>query len=297
MAEEGQAQTGVETPVEEQTDVTQPPEGTQEGEGASQAQTVQGDEPEDREPGGDSPQDVYRRKLYREAKRAREEAQREREARIAAEARARTLEESGKAAQQPQQKIYTAAELETAVDAGTISRREAEEYKANVLTPHLIQQEIEKRERAKAYAEAASRPALEASNEVKKYVELAPWVTDSTDARRHDLEVAAQDIMQRFGMPYSPVVEALALRQVLGPVSKLEERKRMQTMTRNNANTHAETGAGGSGESRLATNLVSKVPKSLVQDWRNMGATEKQIESYAKRHLEKIERRRGKFGA
>ena len=91
----------------------------------------EGSDDDDREPGGTDPQAVRARKEYRQRKRYEHALVQEREARIAAEARATALADARRTPVQPERR-YTSAELQQAVDAGTITGIEAADYLARV---------------------------------------------------------------------------------------------------------------------------------------------------------------------
>ena len=104
-------------------------------EAARVARETQDLEEEEREPGGDSPEQIRARKEYRLRKKKETELQTEREKTIALEARVQTLEEvATRRAEQPpvvEQKRLTSAEAWQKVDLGEWTREQASDHIAD----------------------------------------------------------------------------------------------------------------------------------------------------------------------
>ena len=280
LPQTGEPETGTEVPQTPQAET--PPADEVEKETAPEAEPT----PDDEEPGYDK--NAYQRKLYQEAKRAKQIAQAEREARIAAEARAKALEEQR--TQAPEPKRYTPQQVQAAIDANQISTAEGAAYLADLKVRDFAAEQ--KREQAER--ETALRPIRAAVGEIQTYVQAAPYLADDTDERTQKVAQQRQVLIQQFGLADNYVTTALAIRQTLGPPENLQRRREVSELTRRGTTTHAAPPAGGTNQ--VAGSAVSKVPASMVQDWKDMGATSEEIEKYAKRHLEKQARRAGKFG-
>ena len=227
---------------------------------------VTGSEEGEREPGGDTPQDVYRRKLYREAKQARREAQVEREARIAAEARAQALEEKRTDPAEP--KRYTPQEVQTAVDSGQITAADGADYLARLRATEIWDQ----RERERESKVVAERPLHRATSEIGEYLKVAPYLADDGDERTQGIARERTRLIRESGLPDNHVTTALAIRLALGPSDKLQKQREVSELTRRGTGTHAESPAGGGGSGgRSAKVDLSKAPVTMVAAWDSEG--------------------------
>ena len=225
---------------------------------------------ESKEPGGDSPQDVYRRKLFRQAKASREEAQREREGRIAAETRAQTLEEQ--ASKPPIKAKPTVQEVQAAMDAGTVSISEGTAYIARSQAEEIVEQ----KERLRQQNEAALRPIQKAAQDIQAYVEAAPWLADDTDERTLEVGHKYQQLVNDFGYAPNLATKRVAIEMALGPVNRLKAQRETANLTARSARFHAETPAGGGNtpDSRLSD--IANAPPTMKAYWEKAGLTQAQ---------------------
>ena len=242
----------------------------------------------DREPGGDSPQEIRARKEYRLRKRLETELFELQQEKAVQNARLKTLEEVTK--QQPTKPVvYTTAQLQAAVDAGTISVVEAADYLAEQRAKQTADRVL-KQERARD--DESYRQNL-AQKQIDSYVAVAPWLKDKYDDRRRPLETEYQRLIDPQGMYRygdSLVTEALLLEKVLGPVEAFKAKARLDKSAGGNTSFHAESGAGGAGAPAKPTGGnadMSKLPQHVRDYFEKSGMSVKDRESYAKTYLEK----------
>lgn len=219
----------------------------------------------DKEPGGDSPEAVFARKQYREAKTAKLEAQQSREAVIRLEEQLRLAKE---APVKPAEKIYTPDEVETAIEAGQIKRSEGMAYLARVEATKVIRESEAQKE--------AAQPIVRAAAKVEEYRKLGvTWMDNPADPKY----IRATQIYQqrvRDGYPNDLRSTVDAIREVEGDLDMLKQRKESAAMTRANNAGHAETSAGG-GSSAGTTGKVdlSKATPTMKAAWDRDNVPEK----------------------
>ena len=237
----------------------------------------------DTEPGGNTPQEIRARKEYRLRKRLENELFDLQQERAATNARLRTLEEVTKP--QPQKSpVYTNAQLQAAVDAGTITTVEAMDYmagqRAQQTADRVVAQENER------YDEA-NRQAI-AQTQIDKYMEVAPWLSDKYDPRYKPLEAEYDRLISPTGlyrMPDATTTKALLLEKMFGNVATFAAKTKLATSSRASVDSHVESGAGGSGSlpTPRADGKVdlSKMPKHLVEFWDKSSTSQKEREKEA----------------
>lgn len=249
------------------------------------------DEP-DREPGGDTPQDIRARKEYRLRKRLENELFELQQERAATNARLKTLEEVTK----PQPKaapVYTTAQLQAAVDAGTISVVEAADYLAEQRAKQTADRVL-KQERAR---DDESFRQSRAQAVIDEYVKVAPWLKDKYDERRKPLEAEYSKLIDPNGIyrqPDSLATEALLLEKTLGSVESFKAKMRLDKTAGSNTQFHTESGAGGAAppvKPTGGTADISKMPKHFVDYWDKSGTPQKEREKEAKLYFERQARK------
>ena len=269
MAEAGEAAPVVEVaPIAEETSVVEP--------------VVETHDDPDTEPGGNTPQEIRARKEYRLRKRLENELFDLQQERAATNARLKTLEEVTKP-QPAKAREYTNAELQAAVDAGTITNIEAADYlaerRARQTADRVVTQE-RKRD------DEASRQSM-AQAQIDKYVEVAPWLNDKRASRRKPLEAEYVRLIDPNGvyrLPDSTATEALLLEKVFGNVETFKAKSKLATTSRAAVDSHVESGAGGGGMPPPRTDGkvdLSKMPKHLVEFWDRSSTSQKEREKEA----------------
>ena len=188
------------------------------------------------------------------------------------------------------------AEIEDLVDGGQITRKDAERYKAEVLFPRQVEQEIDKRDRARLQRDAEVRPLERAARDIQKYVKEVPWLADDSDQRTQEIGVKHRELVRDFGYPDNWATKRVAIEMSLGPLDKIRGQREVANLTQRGTSTHAAPSAGGPGSEGKKSDVVAKVPKEMVDYWRSTGASEDQVKKYAEHHLAKATRRRAQFG-
>ena len=233
-------------------------------------------DPEEGEPGGDDPQAVRARKEYRGRKRAQEEAQREREARIAAEARATVLEESRRQAPPPPAgppapPAYKPSDLMRSVSAGTVTREDAEAYIGSnypalrgkpleaAVAAEVVQEQMTALHRQSQVQTVEAR----ANTEIQDYVKHVPALAQTTSREFQDVAKAYQGLVQE-GYPDHITTQRLALRTVFGPLERVASTREAQMDQRRNA--PAQTGGDGTGR---RPDAQTKPPSNLTDRQRD----------------------------
>lgn len=220
----------------------------------------------EKEPGGDDPQAIRARKEYRLRRRLESELSLLQQEKIAATARMQTLEEFYKPkAAQP--RVYTTQELQTAIDAGTITVVEAADYLAEQRSKATADRVL-KEERQRASDE--SRTAT-AQQRIDSYVEMLPWLRDKTDSRRRVLETAYGRLMRDYELKDNLTTESLFLEKQFGSLDSLKAKARLDTDNRTHSDTHMESGRGG-GDAPVVPKPgqkpdLAKMPEKFHKFW------------------------------
>ena len=258
----------------------------------------------DKEPGGSDGESVYQRKLYRENKRLQEQNQQAQIEQARLSERLRLVEEQ--AARKPEpttQKVYTVAEIEEAVDAGSITRADAERYKFEVIVPQQTRRAQEAVDKERSQRESQQRPRIKAASEIQQYVAVAPYLTDDKDPRTIEIGQRALELQQDYGIsnsadPQSLVVKALAIKQSLGPLEALKKKGEVRNLTRNGTSTHAESGNGGTGNEKSGGDALKKVSPEMIAEWKRQepGITDERLKKFAQHQVNKMAGRSARFG-
>ena len=243
---------------------------------------------DDKEPGGNDPQAVRARKEYRARKRFETELRAEREARIAAESRAKALAEASRAAPAAPERRYTPAELQQAVDAGTITGIEAADYLARI-NAEDVGARIVRSERVRYDTETRRGGAIDI---VRQYTTELPWLNDPHDSRTQRVQAEYNRLTDPNGlyrMPQEPSTDIIVLEKMVGTLDKL--RKGKEVTQRNDM--HVENGAGGTGGKAPAgaKPATDKMPAHFQTYWEKTNTPqadrEKEAERYFKRQAER----------
>lgn len=218
--------------------------------------------PEDGEPGGDSPEAVFARKQYREAKQAREELGREKEARIRLEERLRLQEEQTKKKPE-EQRVYTKAEIRGLVTAGQITQEDADRYEEEIIIPHKIQQTL----RGEKARESQSKPLERAAIEIGQYKQYVPELVDKSSEKFQQAAKEYARLVTEDGQPETLVTEKMALRYIFGSLDDLKNRKDLKSMTRDSTRFHAEASANSSSRDGTNSTDISGASETQKAYW------------------------------
>lgn len=248
---------------------------------------------EEKEPGGDSPQEIRARKEYRLRKKIEAEAQEEREKRIALEARVQTLQEVAErkppVTQVAPPARLTSAEAWRKVDEGAWTREAASEYIAD--SRYLANRGQEKEEE-RAVREILG-PVEEAKKEAFEYVALDPRLKNGTHPKFKD--ILRQVAFYQKEDPKRTLIQAerLAMRQVLGDLSDFRESLKVNN-ARPSGDHHTETrGGGGFGSGQGKGNdKFADIPVFMKDLWEKTNTSPKDREIEAKYFRENQNRRR-----
>jgi hypothetical protein len=222
---------------------------------SGEVEGVEEKEPHPLEPGGKRFNEVWAR-----AKKAESESQREREARLVAEAKLDAYKELGVTKTDKGEKVYSWEELETFIDNGQMTRAEASTYR---------EREVIKKATAEAESRAEARVRTETrlattSKELKSYIDEVPEIAETGSETRQKLEAEFAWLASMYGTPEKGSVaeramELNAVRNVLGPLDKVSTRKDSDRLTRSSRETMAESNstanrgtASGSGKDPVA---------------------------------------------
>ena len=249
---------------------------------------------EEREPGGDSPEQIRARKEYRLRKKIEAEAQVEREKVIALEARVQTLQEVAErkppVTQVAQPTRFTSAEAWQKVDAGEWTRENASEYIAD--NRYLANRNQEQQEE-KQIKEILG-PIEEAKKQVVEYTKLLPSLATETHPKWKQI-LASIDFYKGEDPRRTQVQAArLALREVLGSIEAVRENIRVSG-ARPSGDHHMETRGGNAGFGDRQPNKDDKyadIPQYTKTLWERTRTSEKDRETEAKFFRENRNKRR-----
>jgi len=226
-------ETAIVAPVEEQVEkpvveAPAPQEGAAADTTALPSDAPAGSEPETHplEPNGDRFKQVWARAKHAEAEkeRLRQELQQEREERIRFEERLKAKDE-----QKTSQQEYTWAQLEAAIEAGTITRAWANEYREGI---------VAKKAREDAVRELESKQQINSRessvmNEISRYKQAAPEVLQAGTPERQKVEREYAYMVNTLGFKPGIATELAATRAALGDVETVERAaKAKQSTTR-----------------------------------------------------------------
>jgi hypothetical protein len=239
----------------------------------------------DKEPGGDKPENAYQRQLYRDRKRLQDELAVEKAERIRAEERAKTLEEvrRDKKAEEP---VYSMAQIEKAVEKGSITREEAAVYIENVLWPKKLSDEFTKREQ-KVLQEA---PLEKARKDIDKYMQLVPELSDKNSVEYRKVSDKVRELIG-YGHPAGPQTDRIAAEMVLGGLDKVKKRQELGDGNSSSRTMPIDNGSGTPPKPSGKVDL-SKAPESLQRVWQRNNITDtnaqaRQLKIYNERHAER----------
>ncbi len=218
-------------------------------------------EDDDKEPGGSDGASVRARRLYRESKQLKADLEQERAERIRVEERARLLEqEKNKPAQAEKERIYTADEVETAVEKGIITRSQATVYLARVEAQRVRDEEVG-RQRAMA-------PIEKARAVVSEYCTLIPALNDDHSPEFRKVLAEYQEMIAD-GFPDDFRTRAAAAKAVMGDLATLRKRGEVNTLSRRAPNMPSDSSGG-------QVSRVAKPPPEVEALWDQMHTTPEQ---------------------
>lgn len=238
---------------EEQVDATTPETPSQDGFG----------DIEDREPGGTDPTAVYARKQRQERNRLAKQLAVEREARIRMEERLKTIESQRQAPQE--EKIWSPSEVRRAVEQGLITQEDATVF----LADQTVKQTHKRLEAERRKQEEDARPIMVAQQEIAQYLTIAPYLSDDTDPRTQRIADIYNQNRYAYNLPDNLVTKAMAIKQVLGPVDRLQKQNQSNAMTRDGTKLNAVRPGGGSIDAGKQSDdaLLASAPAHFKEMW------------------------------
>ncbi len=220
------------------------------------------DEPEEKRPGGDTPEDIYRRKEYDrrvKAEKAAEEVRLE-NARLAE--RVKLLEEQK--SKPAEQKIYTIAEVNAFVAAEKITREDADRYIDEVIIPAKIDQRL----RVHDTEQQKKAPVERAKAEVAEYLELHAALRDKNSDDFRKVATKYSELVAR-GHPADERTESVAAEMVLGTIDAIKKKQQMATLSRQSPRIPTDAGGGGQGSNNGKID-ISKASAEQKAFWDQM---------------------------
>lgn len=238
---------------------------------------------DDDEPGGDSPEAIFARKQYREAKQARDEARRVRdELEREKETRIRYEEQLRAKAEPEPKRVYTKAELDAAVLAGNIGQEDAEDY--------LFAQRYAKLRAIERQAEAATKPLERAQSEINEYLKLEPALRDGNSEVRQKADDEVERLIE-YGYPRNAATKRQAIENVVGRIDTIRTRKETERATRGGVRpAPVDTSAGGNGSGGTGRVDLSAAPDKLQRMWNATGTSQADREDEYRHYLQRQKR-------
>ena len=200
----------------------------------------------------------------------------------AAEARAEALQAQisqqqtaqAQAAQAAPVKIYTAAEVQTFIDAGRITPAQGADY--------LAEQRVRASEQQMERRFEQRQVAADAQSEVTQFLTVIPALHNPTSDEFSKVRTVAWEIARDLGLEVTDArVQKQALRQVFGTLDKVKATRQAGQVNRTQADTHTEVGGGGS-QPAPRPDVMKGIPKWQMEYWRAQGYTAKEMENEAK---------------
>jgi hypothetical protein len=223
-------------------------------------------------PGGDDPQAVRARKEYGRRVKAEQEteAERLRVARLEGELEALKQKPAPTA-----EKVYTMAEVNAAVEAGTITRAQGDSYIQEHTLPNVFKQVLSARDAEQRQLQ----PLVKAEADIEDYKRQIPELNNKSDPKF----VAVANQYHRLvadGLPENLVTQRVALEMTYGSLDKLKKKAEIEAQTRERGanGMPVDTGAGGPKPTNGKVD-VSKAPAHLVAYWDRTGTSAKDREA------------------
>jgi hypothetical protein len=184
-------------------------------------------------------------------------------------------------------KAYTRAELQAAVDAGQITQAQMDEQ--------LQAQSDERAARVALETVSTAERRRRVDSEIERFKAVAPEILDDAHDSRKDIQKAFRELVALGDDPKDVSTQLKAIRQVLGPIDRLERSRN----GRSQHDTHRETGGASGGERRpanggkLADRLNAgakaeyqkRIDRGIYKDWDAVEAELKYASAGVKQRL------------
>jgi hypothetical protein len=225
------------------------------------------------EPSGDKPEDVYARRRARELRQARQEAERLKLEKAELEGRYKALSEQKQT--QQEERVFTIAEVNEAVEQGRVTRRDADAYIQSTVIPYEFKQ-LRKKE---VEQERLTAPVEKARNYVNEYIEVMPQLADTTSREFTAVARKYQELVAD-GHHNDYRTQRLALDYVYGDLERLKRKRSLE----GRPTPTIPVDVGGRAQVPSGKVDVSKAPPEFQEMWRKTGtppdAQERQLKIY-----------------
>lgn len=223
--------------------------------------------PDEGKPGGDDPQAVRARREYQARKRAEQEleAERIRVARLEGENQALKQQTVKK----DDERVFTIAEVNAAVEAGTITRQQGDAYIENV----ILDRKLEAKLKAREVEQRQLQPLEQAESDIEEYKRHLPFLRDKNDPKFVAVAEQYRRLVQS-GLPDNYVTQRTAVEITYGTLDKIRKQSEIETATRNRGVNLMPSDTGGNGgRPNTPVTDISKAPKHLIDFWEKTGTS------------------------
>jgi len=124
---------------------------------------------QEKEPGGSDGASVYQRKLFRENKQLKDKIQLQEVDKARVDERLKVTEEQ-KTETKKTERIFTAAEIDQAVEDDRISVKDGKRYYNEIILPRMLDERLDKRDQEREERDKRERPVNRAKAEISEYV-------------------------------------------------------------------------------------------------------------------------------
>lgn len=218
-------------------------------------------------------------KRFKQVNDQKKEAQRERDAAIAAraalETEARMLREQLEAVQRQQPPASAPKPLSRQDIHAAVQNGEIDTFRAAELIADVVARESEQR----TLAALAQREKVQAaSTEVQAYMTRVPALADRTSDEFQRVATAAQELAADMGRTVAdPVVQRRALQIALGPLERFTAKAKAEGYDRRTADPGGVLPAGGGPAQPPAKDPLKGAPRAFVDYWAGQGKSRDEI--------------------
>lgn len=235
-------------------------------------------EPEEGEPGGESPDAVRGRKEYRARKKLEGQMRELQVEKANLQGQLQTFQEQGKTPKGNGREAWTSETLGRAINDGKVE--DTPENRLHV--EQLKEQELEDRvaQRVETRVSQTSRQQ-EAIKGLKAYAEAYPALDDTSSEVWKSARREMEDLVSAGADPKNPIIQLQAVKAALGPLSRAKQRKDAEghdAMTREGS---PETHTGGGSPEPKTGGWKSGIPATQIEYWEGKGHSEKEQKELA----------------
>ena len=171
----------------------------------------------------------------------------------------------------PAEPMYTVEQMQQGLDAGRITQAQMADRIAWQRGEGLRQQVMQEITLGQRRATALTT--------VNQYRDHVPALDNPNSSEFVRAARVAADLADELGWDIrDPRLQALALKQVFGPLDKMTTNDRTREYARQHADTAIETRGGGRATAPAA-DPFKEVPKPLMEEWKRLGYTTEQMKA------------------